>query len=59
MIVHKKHCVIVIVGHNTKRPIYSTEKEMADKIVFITEEVPQSGTLLAQKALNKLIDHCV
>jgi len=57
MIVHKKHCVIVIVGHNTKRPIYSTEKEMADKIVFITEEVPQSGTLLAQKALNELIDH--
>jgi len=54
---NQKHCVIILVGHNTERPMYSTEKEMPDKIVFITEEVSLSGTLPAQKALDELTDH--
>ncbi|TFG21945.1 MAG: hypothetical protein EU529_12040 [Promethearchaeota archaeon] len=51
------YCQIVPVGHTSDRLILSIDKEIVDKIIFITEKEPLSGTDKAKETLNELIKH--
>lgn len=54
-IMSQKTCQIVLVGHNWQKLIYSIDKEIFDKLIFITEKKEISGTKKAKKALNTLL----
>ncbi len=45
---------IVLVGHFFEKLIFSIDKEVVHKIIFITEKEPLSGTPEAKKILNNL-----
>jgi hypothetical protein len=50
----KKNCQIVLVGHTADKLILSIDKEVVQKIVFITEREPLPGTPEAKKVLSNL-----
>jgi len=50
----EKNCQIVLVGHNSHKLILSIDKEIAHKLIFITEREPLAGTLEAKKVLAEL-----
>ncbi len=45
---------IVLVGHFSEKLIFSIDKELVHKIIFITEKEPLSGTPEAKKILDRL-----
>ena len=51
-----KICQIVLVGHHPKKLIFSIDKEVFDKLVFITETQERSGSLKAKETLRYLIN---
>ncbi len=50
-----KTCQIVLVGHSPEKLILSIDKEIFDKLIFITEKEKQSGSKKALEALETLI----
>ena len=52
-----KYSQIVLVGHLSKKLMFSIDKESVHKIVLISEQKPLSGTPEAKKALNELIKY--
>jgi len=50
----EKNCLIVLVGHTTHKLILSIDKEIAHKLIFITENEPLPGTQEAKKVLKEL-----
>lgn len=54
---NNKSCQIVLVGHTPDKLIYSIDKELNDKLIFITEEKPLSGTKKAEETLDKLLNY--
>jgi hypothetical protein len=53
----KKKNQIVIVGHTSEKLIYSIDKEVFDKLIFIIEEEQISGTKEAKRILERLINY--
>jgi hypothetical protein len=53
----EKNCQIVLVGHTPQKLILSIDKEVVQKIMFITEREPLPGTVEAKKVLNELIQY--
>jgi len=52
-----KYSQIVLVGHLSKKLMFSIDKESVHKIVLISEQKPLPGTPEAKKALNELIKY--
>jgi len=50
----EKNCQIVLVGHTSHKLILSIDKEITDKLIFLTEREPLAGTLEATKVLEEL-----
>ena len=50
-----KTCQIVLVGHTSKKLIYSIDKEIFDKLIFITEKEKLSGSKKALETLDTLM----
>jgi len=50
-----KYSQIVLVGHSSKKLMFSIDKESVHKIILISEQNPLPGTPEAEKALNELI----
>ncbi|MFW9829900.1 MAG: DUF6293 family protein [Promethearchaeota archaeon] len=50
----QRNCQIVLVGHTSQKLILSIDKEVIQKLIFITEREPLPGTLEAKKVLNAL-----
>jgi len=50
----RKSCQIVLVGHTAQKLIFSIDKEVVQKLVFISEREPLSGTAEAKKVLSEL-----
>lgn len=50
----EKNCQIVLVGHTSQKLILSIDKEIVQKLIFITEREPLPGTPEAKKVLNVL-----
>lgn len=50
----EKNCHIVLVGHTAQKLILSIDKEIVQKLVFVTEREPLPGTPEAKKVLNTL-----
>ncbi|MFW9878111.1 MAG: hypothetical protein ACFFG0_33950, partial [Candidatus Thorarchaeota archaeon] len=50
----EKYCQIILVGHTASKLIFSIDKEIVHKVIFITEQEPLSGTLEAIKVLEDL-----
>ena len=51
------YCQIVLVGHTSHKLILSIDKEIAHKLIFITESDPLPGTLEAKKVLGTLLKY--
>ncbi len=56
---NKKYLQIVLVGHMPQKLIFSIDKEIIHKIIFITEKKPLSGTPEAKRILKELIKYYV
>ncbi len=52
-----KYNQIVLVGHFPQKLIFSIDKEVIHKIIFITEKKPLPGTTEAKKILKELIKY--
>jgi len=50
----EKYCQIILVGHTASKLIFSIDKEIVHKVIFIIERQPLPGTLEAIKVLDKL-----
>ena len=50
----EKYCQIILVGHTAEKLIFSVDKEIVHKVIFITEKQALPGTLEAVKVLDKL-----
>jgi len=50
----EKYCQIILVGHTASKLIFSIDKEIVHKVIFITERQPLPGTLEAIKVLEEL-----
>ena len=50
----EKYCQIILVGHTAEKLLFSVDKEIVHKVIFITEREPLPGTLEAIKVLDKL-----
>ncbi len=50
----EKYCQLILVGHTTSKLIFSIDKEIVHKVIFITERQPLPGTLEAKKVLDEL-----
>jgi hypothetical protein len=50
----EKYCQIILVGHTADKLIFSIDKEIVHKVIFITEREPLPGTQEAIKVLDKL-----
>ncbi len=55
LIMNNTNCQIVIVGHSSFKLTLSIDKEIAHKIIFVTEKEKLSGTEEALKILSELI----
>lgn len=53
----EKNCQIVLVGHTSHKLIFSIDKEITHKLIFITEREPLPGTSEAKKVLDELNRH--
>ena len=53
----KRSCQIVLVGHRARKLVLSIDKEIVQKLVFVTEREPLSGTAEAKKALSDLNEY--
>ena len=53
----KKSCQIVLVGHTAQKLIFSIDKEIVQKLVFVTEREPLPGTAEAKKVLKDLNEY--
>ena len=51
----KRTCQIVLVGHTWQKLIYSVDKEIFDKLIFIIEKENLPGTQEAKKVLEVLL----
>ncbi len=51
---NERYCQIILVGHTAEKLIFSVDKEIVHKAIFITERQPLPGTVQAKKVLNKL-----
>jgi len=49
-----KSCQIVLVGHTAQKLIFSIDKEVFQKLIFISERESLPGTVEAKKVLNEL-----
>jgi len=49
-----KSCQIVLVGHTAKKLIFSIDKQVFQKLIFVSEREPLPGTGEAKKVLNEL-----
>lgn len=50
----EKYCQIILVGHTASKLIFSIDKEIVHKVIFITEQESLPGTLEAIKVLEEL-----
>ena len=50
-----KYNQIILVGHTSQKLIFSIDKEIIHKVIFITEKEPLPGTPKAKKILNELL----
>ena len=50
----EKYCQIILVGHTAEKLIFSVDKEIVHKVIFIIESQPLPGTQEAVKILDKL-----
>ena len=53
-IMKEKSCQIVLVGHTAQKLIFSIDKEVFQKLIFLSERKPLPGTVEAKKVLNEL-----
>jgi len=54
---NEKYSQIVLVGHLPQKLIFSIDKEITHKVIFITEKKPLPGTPEAKKILKELIKY--
>jgi len=52
-----RHCLIATVGHHPDRLIFSIDKEIVEKIIFITEREELPGSEKARETLDYLTDY--
>ena len=50
----RKSCQIVLVGHTAQKLILSLDKEVVQKLIFISEREPLPGTAEAKRVLSEL-----
>lgn len=55
----RKHCLIATVGHHPDRLINSIDKEIVEKIIFITEKEKLPGSEKASETLEYLMDYFI
>jgi len=52
----KKTCQIILVGHNWQKLIFSIDKEVFDKLIFVSETKELPGSQKAYEALKNLMN---
>ena len=53
----EKRSHIVLVGHTSNKLIFSIDKEIVQRLVFVTEREPLPGTPEAKKVLSILNEY--